>query len=202
EPAHFRRAGAGRKGRVQAVYVEGQIGRTVTDHLQRLLDNGGDAHSRDFLGMDHRHAGLVGEFPKIFGRAADADLNRAGRVEHAVEHGVAERTAVMELCLVEGAAGVAMRVDVDHAYRALPADRLEDGVGNRVVATDTDGRRARLDDLADTRLDVGMALSQRVAAREGDVADIGDLELEDWRAVEHMVVEADALDRAQRPRAE
>src|SRR5690606_41944345 len=67
-------------------------------------------------------------------------------------------------------------------HDALPI--FEDGVGNRVVATDRDGQHARLDDLADMRLDVGMALFQPVAAREGDVANIGDLELEDWRAVE------------------
>ena len=48
----------------------------------------------------------------------------ARRVEHAVEHRVAERPAVMELGLVEGAAGVAMRVDVDHADRPVLADRL------------------------------------------------------------------------------
>ena len=68
--------------------------------------------------MDHGHAGFVGELPQIFGRAADADLDRARRVEHAVEHRVAERAAMVELGQVEGAAGVAMGVDMDHADRA------------------------------------------------------------------------------------
>ena len=51
----------------------------------------------DLLGVDHGHAGVVGELPQVLRRAADADLDRALGVEHAVEHGVAERAAVVEL---------------------------------------------------------------------------------------------------------
>ena len=123
QPADFRRAGARREGRVEAVDVEGEVGRPVADDLSRLLDDGRDAQAGHFLGVDHGHAGLVGELPQIFGRAANADLDGARRVEHAVEHRVAERPAMVELGQVVGAAGVAMRVDVDHADRAASCRR-------------------------------------------------------------------------------
>src|SRR3546814_13498626 len=73
---------------------------------------------------------------------ANADLDRAGGIEHAVEHRVAEGSAVVELRVVEGAAGVAVGVDVDHADRPLTAPRLPDRVGDRVVAADRERRHA------------------------------------------------------------
>src|SRR5690606_32495456 len=119
EAADFRRAGARREARVETVDIKGKIGRAVADDRLRLLDDGGHAETGDFFRMDDRHAGLVGELPEIFRRAANADLDRAGRVQHAVEHGVAEGAAMVELGLVEGPARVAVRVDMDHADRLL-----------------------------------------------------------------------------------
>ena len=71
-----------------------------------------------------------------------------------------------------------------------------------MVAADRQRHDAGLDDLADAALDVVVALLQPVAAAERHVADVGDAQLVHRRAVEHVVVGADALDGAQRARAE
>ena len=104
---------------------------------------------------------------------------------------------MVEFGLVEGAAGVAMRVDMDHADRALLADGLQDRMGDRMVAADRQRHHAGIDDLVDAPLDVLMAVFQPVAAVERHVADIGDAQIEYRCAVEHMIVGADALDGAQ-----
>ena len=56
EPADLGGAGAGREGRVEAVDVEGEIGRAVADDAPGALDHRRDAETRDLLGVDHRHA--------------------------------------------------------------------------------------------------------------------------------------------------
>ena len=109
---------------------------------------------------------------------------------------------MMELGLVEGAAGVAMGVDVDQADRTVLADGLEDRVGDRMVAADRQGHDACADDLVEAPLDVVMALFEPVAAGERHVADVGDPEVEHGRGVEHVIVRPDPLDGAQGARAE
>ena len=102
--------------------------------------------ARQFLGVDDGHAGLVGELPEIFGAAANADLDHALGVEHAVEHRLTERAAVMEFRAFVGPRSVAMRVDMQHADGPLRADRLQDGQGDRMVAADAQRNDARSDD--------------------------------------------------------
>src|SRR3546814_3943161 len=84
QAANLRRAGPRRKGRIDAVDVEGNVSRSVTHHRERLLDHLGDAEGRHLLSVDHRHAAVEGELPEVLRRAANADLDRAGGIEHAV----------------------------------------------------------------------------------------------------------------------
>ena len=84
------------------------------------------AQLAELLGMDDRHAAVVGELPQILGAAADADLDGALGVEHARQHRLPERSAVMELGALEGAAGIAVGIDVHHAERPPGAERLQD----------------------------------------------------------------------------
>ena len=109
---------------------------------------------------------------------------------------------MMELRQVVGAAGVAMRIDMDHADRPLLADRLQDRMGDRMVAADRQRQHAGLDDLVDALFDVVMAEFQPVAALEGDVADIGDAQILNRCATENVIVGSDPLDGAQGARPE
>src|SRR5260221_624928 len=171
-PAGLRRAGAWRVDGIGPVDVEGDIGRAVADDLARLGDDALDAELRHVLDMDHRHAAVVGELPEELGRAANADLDGARRVEHAVEHGEAEGAAVMELGALVLARGVAMGVDMDEPDRPLGAERFEDRIGDRVVAAD--GQRphpCRLDHGVELG-DVGDAALQAEARAQRPVADI------------------------------
>jgi hypothetical protein len=86
--------------------------------------------------VDHRHAGIDREFPEIFRRAADADLHGALGIEDAVEHGLAEGSAMMELAVIERTGGVAVCVDVNHADRSATADGTQDRQRHRMVAPD------------------------------------------------------------------
>src|SRR5690606_2796923 len=108
EAADFRRSRTGGEARIEAVDIEGEIGRAIADDRPGLLDERRNADAGNLLRMNDRHAGFIGEYPQILRRTAIADLDRPGRVQQAVEDRNAERPAVMELGLVESAARVAM----------------------------------------------------------------------------------------------
>src|SRR5580704_1276949 len=101
KPSHLGRAGAWRESGVEAVDVEGEIGWPLPDDGLGPLDDRLDSERIDLLGMDDRHARIIGELPQIFGRAPNADLDGSARVERAVEHGATERAAVMEFAPLE-----------------------------------------------------------------------------------------------------
>ena len=119
---------------VHAVDVERHVDRPAADDFARLGHDRRDAHRGDILVVQNSHPAVVREFPQIFGAAADADLDRALRVEHTGQHRLPERPAVMKLGAFIFARGVAVRIDMHHADRAFATDRLQDRVGDRVVA--------------------------------------------------------------------
>ena len=152
--------------------------------------------------MDDGHAALVGELPQVFGPAADADLDGPLRVQHARQHRLPERPAVMELRALEGTARIAMGIDVHQPHRRLRAHRLEDRQRDRMVAADAQRRHSRRHQLGVEGLDVLVALLQAEPAAEGNVADVGDLELGQRRQAVDVMVGPDALDCAHRSRSE
>ena len=152
--------------------------------------------------MDDGHAALVGELPEVLGAAANADLDRALGIEHAGQHRLPERAAVMELGALEGPAGVAVGIDVHEPDRPLGAQRLEDRQGDRVIAADAQRRHAGRGDAGVEGLDVLVALLQAEAAAERHVADVGDLDSAERRQPMDVVIGPDALDRPHRPRPE
>ena len=152
--------------------------------------------------MQHRHSALVRELPQIFGAAADPDLDAALRIEHAGQHRVAEWPAVMELRAFVLARRIAVRVDVHHADRPLAADRLQDRIGDRVVAADRQRNHVRRADPREIVLDVHVALVEAEAALHRHVTDVGDRQVGQRRDAQCMIVRADALDRAHRARSQ
>lgn len=70
------------------------------------------------LAADHRHAERVAERPQRLGGAANADLDGALRIQRAVLHRAAERTAVVVLVAEQLGAGVATGVEVHETERA------------------------------------------------------------------------------------
>ena len=134
----FRRAGARRLRRVEAVDVVGQVGGATPRHAPRLLGRVAPALVVELLHRQHAHAGARGEAPhvRIVRRAADADLDDAVGIDQPLVHGAAERRAVMEARAKVVVAGVAMGVDMDHADGPLRRDRAQYRQADRVVAAD------------------------------------------------------------------
>src|SRR5579864_3386081 len=114
--------------------------------------------------MDHGHSGIEGEFPQELGGPANANLNRPLRIEHAIEHGMTERPAMMEFLSFERAARVAMRIDVDEAHGPAFADRLQDRIGDRMVAADGKRPHACADDLSEEVFDI-LERGRKIEAR-------------------------------------
>src|SRR4029077_226644 len=137
----------------QRVDIERQVGRSGADDRTGLVDHRRDAHAGELLGVDHGHSGLVGEFRVDLAAAADADLDGFLRVEHAVEHGLAERTAVVETRAFQRAAGIAVGIDVDHSDRAFAPDRPQDRMRYGVVAADGQWNHAGVYDLVEEGFD-------------------------------------------------
>ena len=134
EPADFGRAGARGEARIDAVDVEAHVSGPSPTTSRALATTAGNAHRGHVLVVQHRHPAVVGKLPQVFGAAADADLDRAFRIEHAGQHRLPERSAVMKLGPFVHACRVAVRIDVDHADRPIAANRLEDRIGDRMVA--------------------------------------------------------------------
>src|SRR3546814_20468217 len=68
--------------RSDAVYVEGNVSRSVTHHRERLLDHLGDAEGRHLLSVDHRHAAVEGELPRS--EEHTSELQSLMRISYAV----------------------------------------------------------------------------------------------------------------------
>src|SRR5690242_11958216 len=123
-------------------------------------------------------------------------------IEHAVEHGIAERPAVMEPRAVELTSGVTVSVDVDEPNGPRASERAQDSLRNRMIAAHRERSDTRVDDALEELFDVLVAVFQGKPAAKRHVADVADLQVEYGQAVERVVVGPDALDRAKRARAE
>src|SRR5215213_2313963 len=75
EPAYLGSACAGCEAWVDAVDVEGEIGRAISDNGTRLLDQCLYPDSRHLFGVDDGHAALVRKLPEILSSSAYADLD-------------------------------------------------------------------------------------------------------------------------------
>src|SRR5690606_29295551 len=105
----------------------------------------------------------------------DADLDRALRIEQPVLDSAAERRAVRKFRTEEFVPRVGVRIDMDHADRPVLRDRLEDRIGDRMIAARGQRCRAgRMNALIKT-LDVENGLLELEYVRELHVAYVGDL---------------------------
>ena len=140
-PAGDRRAGAGRKGRVQAIDVEGEVGGRALRMFNNRLGNRRRRHVLDLMAIDDAHAAIVRRM------GADADLNRFRRVDDAVAHGAADEGAMVDaLAVVEP--GVLMGVELHHGQRpVLGGMGFQERPGDEMVAAKRQqeiGRRQQL----------------------------------------------------------
>ena len=141
---------------------------------------------------------FVGESPEDLCRAADADLDRPLGVEHPGEHRLAKRPAMVEFGAVDLAHRVAMGVDMDEADGTVPAQRLQDRIGDRMIAADRQRPDAGRLDAGEERCDILDAAVEAEARAHRDVADIGRLALGFRHDTQGVVVGADPLDVAHR----
>src|SRR5688572_4781618 len=106
--ARHRGAGSRRKGRIEAIDVEGEIDGTITEYALHL---GGDlikGHRVYPIGIKNIHA--VGALAMIGG--ANAELKRAARLNQAIADGIVEHGAVIDapsLIRLDIAMGVEMK---------------------------------------------------------------------------------------------
>ncbi len=169
QPAGHRRARARRGRGIEAIDIEGQIGRPRADHSPDRLGNLGRRHGMDPVGMKDGHSMR----PLAVEAGADADLDRALRVDHALAHRIVEHAAMVDpaaLVLFD----VAMRVELHQRERPVFRGMgLERGIGTEMVAPQHQGRRPRLHDARHMRLDHGGDRG-RLAPVKGAVAVIRD----------------------------
>ena len=102
----------------------------------------------------------------------DSNLDRPFRIEDPVEDRLSERAAVMKLGSLECSAGIAVRVDMNHAHRPIPAKRLENRVGDRVVTAHGERDHARGANRPEKGLDVGVTPLQTETTFHRHVADV------------------------------
>ena len=121
EAADFRRAGAGRKGGIEAVDIKGQIDRIMPD-LARTSSMSGvnDLYQHSsacttlkpcWRGQSKSSGGIAG--------AAQADLDTALVVEQAFLHSAAERRAMGDLLAEHRVIDIGMGIDMDEADRSM-----------------------------------------------------------------------------------
>ena len=153
--------------------------------------------------MDDGHSDLVGEFPEIFRAAANADLDHALGIEHAVEHRLTERAAVMELASphrgrrCRNARRYAACRPAACAPTAFRIGRLIEWspptLSGTTPAATTLAMKASMS---------SWQLSSEKRERIGTSPTSANLRLAERRDPQHVLVGADALDRAHRARPE
>jgi hypothetical protein len=122
------------RGRVEAVHIEGYVGRAIPDNAAGLRNDALHARIIELIDVDHGLAGFVSEMLEFTGRIADSYVNGSFRIEYVVEHGVLERGAVMD-CAVSNAIGrIDMGIDMHESDWRVRCDRLENRIGDGVVA--------------------------------------------------------------------
>ena len=99
EAADLGRAGSGRLRGVDAVDVEGQIGRKRPDDGAGLIHHRFHAALLKLLDEDESHAIRTGELDilSVIGRASDADLHDALGIEQPFLDGAAERRTMRDI---------------------------------------------------------------------------------------------------------
>ena len=136
--AAHRGAGAGGKGRVEAVDVESQVHRVVTDPGADLLGDLLRPTAVDLPCIQHLEAHHI-----VIG-GAQADLHRARRIDQSLAGRVVEHGAVIDAFDLFVRPGVAVRVEVDQRQRAVFFRVcLEQRVADEVVATQGEHGAAR-----------------------------------------------------------
>ena len=135
EAEGFGQLGSGQICRIDAVGVQCEIERAVSDDALDLLQNAGHARLEHFRHGHDPHAGLFGKIPVCAEGAADADLDGAFGIDGFVENRVQEhRTIVLEVALEAAPRRVGMGVDVDQPDRFARSQTLEDRMRHGVYA--------------------------------------------------------------------
>ncbi len=111
--------------------------------------------------------------------APETDLHVARTVDVTVAHEPVHRRPVRDLDAEDLLAGIRMGVEVDEGDRPVHRrNRLDVGLGDRVVAAEDDRDRARRDDLPDDSLD-RRVIAGRIGGHDGRVTEVDDAELRD-----------------------
>src|SRR3981081_4660453 len=108
----------------------------------------------------------------------------------------------MKLGSLERAAGIAVRVDMNHANRPISAQRFENRISNRMIATHRKRDHAGRTNSPEECLDIGMTLLETEATFHRHVAHVCGMHMQRWRYAQGVFVGADPLYRPHRAWAE
>ena len=127
--------------------------------------------------MDYGHAALVAERPEGLCGAADADLDRALRVQRAFLDCPAEGSAMMVLVPEQFGTGIAVGIEMNHPERPESLrQRAHDGQGDGMIAPGRQRRDSGIDDLVVPGFDFGNRPFQVVDPLNGHVAEVRGLD--------------------------
>ena len=112
QAAGDRRAGARRKGRVEAIDVEGEIGLGLADPRLDALDDAADAERVDIEGADHGDAAILRRL-RCGCRSGSSGPGRSG-----LRARPGRRSAMIDAVAAVGP-GVLVRVELDQRERAM-----------------------------------------------------------------------------------
>src|SRR5215472_1135660 len=161
QPAHFGRSGPRRKGGVESIDIESQIGGADADDLANAPGDGSRPSLVHVLGSNDRHPLADGPIEDVAVQwGADADLDRVMRIDQPLFDGVVKRRAVAPGEPKAFGPGIDVAVEMNEAERPLAARQgAQQRDRDRVVAAERDQmpQRNRLGlDLGEAALDVAM----------------------------------------------
>src|SRR5437773_12536204 len=97
---------------------------------------------------------------------------------------------MMKLRSLEGAASIAMRVDMNHANRPIFTQRFENRVGNRMVTTHRKRDHVGRTNLLEECLDVGMTFLETEATLHRYVANVRCVHMQQWSDAQRVLIGA------------
>ena len=176
DTADFRRPGSRCVDGIETVHIEGYVGRAVAHDPASFFDDSLNPERREFLHEHHAHTMRSRELDAVHVvlAAANADLNRALRIQQSVLDGQPKRGSMSEFGSEELAPCVGVGIDVNHSNGCVGGNRFEYWVCDRVVAARADRPHAGSVNFAIEGFDLLDLFFEVVPMRQAHVAEICD----------------------------
>src|SRR5262245_16146498 len=179
--ANFRHTRPHGIGCIQAIDVESDVGRTITNHAINLAHDRLAPDRFIFVDGDHPHARPLAPDRIVFADAAapEADLQRAPRIDETFLDATSERRCMVDLRSQDFVERIWVGIELDDANRSVLSNNPQDRQWHGMIAPDGDRDRTSVMNAPDRRLNEPDAAG-RIERVYGRITDVRYVAQSEW----------------------